>query len=178
MLIRIGTQNPVKIAAVTEVLGMCKPFFEGAQIETEAVSSGVAEQPRDLQEIVRGAINRGRNARRNADFGIGIEGGFGYLGYGPRWANFNVCALVRHEERIWTGISAGFEVDPRAVRLILDQDIDLDEAYRRLGLVTSARAGYEEQGITGYVTNGMRTRKDDIKEATLRAISSYLRERK
>jgi inosine/xanthosine triphosphatase len=68
MRIGVGSENPVKRAAVASVL-------EGS-IETVPVDSGVSEQPRSRAETVRGADTRAAAALdAGYDLGVGLEGG-------------------------------------------------------------------------------------------------------
>jgi inosine/xanthosine triphosphatase len=72
--IAVGSTNPVKIGAVHAVLG---PLVPSATIAGVAVASTVPDQPFGDDETIRGAIARARAAlaARDADLGVGIEGG-------------------------------------------------------------------------------------------------------
>ena len=70
MRIGVGSGNPVKRDATDRI-------FPDASIGTEAVPSGVSEQPIGRGETRRGAHNRAERARRagSYDLGVGLEGG-------------------------------------------------------------------------------------------------------
>lgn len=72
-VVAVGSRNPVKVAAVEELLG-----DRTERVESVAVESGVPEQPFGTDETRTGALNRARrslSADGEADLGVGIEGG-------------------------------------------------------------------------------------------------------
>ena len=70
MRIAVGSGNPVKRDATRRI-------FPDASIVTEAIPSGVSEQPIGRGETRRGAHNRAERALRagSYDLGVGLEGG-------------------------------------------------------------------------------------------------------
>jgi inosine/xanthosine triphosphatase len=66
----VGTENPVKRAAVERVVAE-------ATVAAVSVDPGVPDQPRGHAETARGAATRARRARaaEPADLGVGIESG-------------------------------------------------------------------------------------------------------
>ena len=74
MKIAIGSENPVKVAAVQSVVAQVWP---SAHILPLTVDSGVSAMPMSDRECLVGARNRAHNAMREeeADLGIGLEGG-------------------------------------------------------------------------------------------------------
>ena len=80
MELAVGSTNPVKITAVERTLERYEPSLTAV-----AVDSGVSEQPRSIEETVRGAENRARRAlaATDADFGVGLEGGVARLEGAP-----------------------------------------------------------------------------------------------
>ena len=72
--IKIGSQNKVKIGAVTEIL-RDYPHLAHAALESVDASSEVSDQPKSLDETIQGATNRARNAFRDCDYSIGLESG-------------------------------------------------------------------------------------------------------
>ena len=75
MRIAVGTENPVKIAAVREVF---EDLFKDEQVEVLGmpVDSTVPIQPFG-EEVIVGAKNRALKSLNSgdADYGVGIEGG-------------------------------------------------------------------------------------------------------
>ena len=78
MIIRVGTSslNPNKVEAVRELLPSY-PFLKDVIVEGVEVNSGVRDQPRGIDEIMQGAINRARGAYAygGTNLGVGIESG-------------------------------------------------------------------------------------------------------
>ena len=74
MKIAVGSHNPVKIAAVRNVL---LKVYPDAEVIAADVESGVPDMPLSDEIGIRGARNRARQARDllQADLGIGLEGG-------------------------------------------------------------------------------------------------------
>ena len=74
MKIAIGSENPVKVAAVQSVVAQVWP---SALILPLTVDSGVSAMPLSDHECIAGARNRARSAlqKKEADLGIGLEGG-------------------------------------------------------------------------------------------------------
>jgi len=74
MKIAVGSTNPVKVAAVRE---MVLRHWPEAEVIPVAVETGVSEMPMSDAESLSGARNRAHAARAiaNADLGIGLEGG-------------------------------------------------------------------------------------------------------
>src|SRR5688572_30530815 len=98
--VAVGSGNPVKLAAVMEVL---EGVWPGARVEAQPVPSGVADQPFGDDETIRGARERAMAARRalDADVGIGLEGGVVESSSGMRTCAW--CVIVHRDGREGTG---------------------------------------------------------------------------
>lgn len=74
MQVAIASLNPTKVGAVQAVLPLS---FPQAELVTISVESEVSHQPLSEEETKQGAINRSKNALRQAsvDVAIGLEGG-------------------------------------------------------------------------------------------------------
>lgn len=74
MKIAVGSLNPVKVTAVTDIFLRVWPE---AEIVPVSVPSGVSAMPLTDAETLAGARNRAVAARAalDADFGVGLEGG-------------------------------------------------------------------------------------------------------
>jgi inosine/xanthosine triphosphatase len=125
-VVRVGTLNPAKLAAVRGALGAHAADPDILSIQGVDVPSGVPDQPVGWEEIIAGARNRARAALAagGAELGIGIEdglvelpvGGTGAAGVGSTGSAveggpgiFNVgCAWVTDGRREGSGFSAGF----------------------------------------------------------------------
>ncbi|MBI4441268.1 inosine/xanthosine triphosphatase [Candidatus Woesearchaeota archaeon] len=167
MLITIGSTNPVKVAALTEILGDY-PLFAGAEIMGIAVPSGVAAQPMTEQETMDGAMNRARAAYRT-DYSFGVESGLKMVPYGRTgYMNFVTCAAFDGRE-FYLGQSSAFELPIEVINLVLRDGIESGIAFHTLGLTASANLKHEE-GTIGILTNGRITRKEYLKEAIRNAL--------
>ena len=72
MIVRVGTANPMKIAATRKAFAK---FFKSAKVVGVEVPSPVSAQPISFGEIVRGARGRARQAFADCDYAVGIEAG-------------------------------------------------------------------------------------------------------
>ncbi|WP_372650567.1 inosine/xanthosine triphosphatase [Draconibacterium sp.] len=75
MRIVVASKNPVKINATDAGFST---YFEGVEVLSVSVESGVSDQPKSDAETLKGALNRVENARiefSDADYWVGIEGG-------------------------------------------------------------------------------------------------------
>src|SRR5207249_9006643 len=69
--VNVGSTNPVKVRAVANVFRGLFPKRR-PQVKPVDVTSKVSEQPFEV-EAIEGAINRAREALKEADYGVGIE---------------------------------------------------------------------------------------------------------
>ena len=72
MIVRVGTANPMKIAATRKAFAK---FFRKVKVVGVEVPSSVSAQPISFGEIVRGARERARRAFADCDYAVGIEAG-------------------------------------------------------------------------------------------------------
>ncbi|WP_087971953.1 DUF84 family protein [Oceanobacillus rekensis] len=149
MNIAIGSKNPTKILAVTEV-------FPNAYITSFDVHSGVAAQPFSDMETKQGAINRAKRcAELKPDtFGIGLEGGVMYVDNQLYLCNWG--ALVTPDGRIFTGSGA---------RVVLPKEIEAGlKEGKELGDLMDGYARKQEvrkkEGAIGIFTNDLVSRKE------------------
>jgi inosine/xanthosine triphosphatase len=153
--IRVASLNMNKIDAVREVF----PSYEVTGI---ACTSGVREQPMDLDEIIRGAIFRARSIFGNCEYSVGIEDGISHVP-GTRSGYMNFCACAIYDgKQIFLGLGPAFEYPPECTRKVVDEEITISEAF--IPFTEKPDIGYEE-GIIGWLTRGRISRKDYTKHA-------------
>ncbi|GAA0433715.1 MAG: DUF84 family protein [Bacillota bacterium] len=147
MNITVGSSNPAKLKAVTEV-------FPESYVTSKRVQSHVAAQPFSDDETRQGAINRAiACAEGSNNFGIGLEGGVMYIGDQLYLCNWG--ALVTPEETVYTASGA---------RIILPKELatELTEG-KELGYLMDAYANKEDvskkEGAIGVFTNYLMTRQ-------------------
>lgn len=163
----VGSTNPTKIGAARRAF---QTLFPDVVVTGVDVASGVSEQPVGEDETMQGALNRARAAReaRNADWGVGIEGGV--LFRGDECWQIQYCAVVHRDGRtglcgglqfllppvVAEGIRAGGEVGP-----LFDQISGQQDTKRKGGAI-------------GYLTNGAVLREDIYTYMVAGALVRYL----
>jgi inosine/xanthosine triphosphatase len=168
MNIRVGSKNPVKVSAVDETIRGYE-FLAEAAVEAADAASEVGEQPQSLEETIRGAMNRARNAYQNCDYSFGIEDG---LMEAPHASGnfFNVCACVIHDGKDFhLGLSSAHPIPKEIMRLITERGYDMSQAFYETGLTQNQKLGSAE-GAVAILTRGRLTRKDCVKQAVMMAL--------
>lgn len=162
MIIIVGSENPVKLAAVEAVF---HPYGESSVdrhvIRGVPAKSGVREQPLSLDETIFGACQRARHALtldKKAALAIGLESGvFTILieiDDQRRMLDLCACAILKRDENQPSiGLSSAWEVPPTVASMLSPSDlptltvdspmdmIDMDEAFFRAGLTKEKKIG-------------------------------------
>ena len=147
--IALGTKNPAKIKA-----GELAARELSAELISIDVSSEVSEQPFSDEETIEGAINRARNAMKEADaeFGLGLEGGVVNTPYGLFICNWG--ALVTRRDKCFIGGGARIKLPDEIAQELFDgRELGpvMDEYTRQEGIRKS-------EGAVGVFSNGRVTR--------------------
>lgn len=169
MIIRVGSANPVKLAAIRAVMG---ERFPQAIFESVTVASGVPDQPLGLEQTLRGARNRATAAfavTPTPGLAVALESGLvpvpqtrtGYM-------NLTACAIFDGRE-MYLGLGPAFELPDEVTRLVVHEGLELDPAVHRAGLTDNQRIGYS-QGIIGILSQGRVTREDYSRPAVSMAL--------
>jgi inosine/xanthosine triphosphatase len=176
MKINIGTKNNIKIEALRETIAGYD-FLAGAVVEGIECGSAVSDQPKSLEETVRGAKNRAQSAFNDCrealsaakgDLSAGIEDGLMLVpGSLTGFMNLCVCALY-DGKRYYLGTSAGFEYPPAAIDLV-KKGKDVNQAFHELGLTNDPEVGSSE-GAIGILTKNRWRRKDTVKQSIIAAL--------
>jgi inosine/xanthosine triphosphatase len=168
MYIIVGSQNPVKIAAVRAVL---PALFASARIEGNAVPSGVSAQPRSDAETRQGARNRAQAvlATSEADLAIGLEGGVTATEDG-----LMTCAWCVVLDRTGQqGIGGGAHVLlPPAVAHHIQQGTELGHAMDMLVQQHNTRHG---DGAIGILTGNLINRQASFEVVIRYALAPFRR---
>jgi inosine/xanthosine triphosphatase len=140
------------LGAVAETLAGY-PRFADAEVCGFKASSNVSEQPRSMQETLRGARNRAAGAlasRPGVRVAFGIESGVFEIGE----QMFDICACVAVVAggREAVGWSSAFQIPPRVARHVR-LGLDLSQASNAAGLSADPKLG-EGQGLIGVLTEG------------------------
>jgi len=156
--VHVGTDNPVKVRAVRRVF---EDLFDRTRVRMVPVASGVPEQPFD-QEAPVGAMNRGRAALQQADFGVGIEAGLIWDPSVGDYLDVQYCAVVDRAGRVTLGHGPGFEYPPGVVAMA-KAGATVGEAMAEL---TGIREIGSKYGAIGFLTE-RRMDRDALTEAAV-----------
>jgi len=169
MKVAVGSANPVKIAAVENVV---KRAWPGAVVEGVSVSSDVSEMPMSSKEAIQGATNRAKAAltKLNADLGIGLEGSAIDTEHGMFMTGWTVA--VHSDGRVGVG-GGGSILLPEKIAKELRKG-------RELGPVIDEVIGQhntkQNQGTTGVLTNGLLNRTQAFEHQVINALALFLKE--
>lgn len=168
MTVSVGSRNPVKVQAVTQVM---REIFDASGITWTVraceADSNVPPQPIGLETIFDGALNRARHALESvggATYGIGIEAGI----YEVRGVSLDVqyCIILDTEGWMTVGHSGGFVYPPSVLREV--------EKGHEIGDIFATLSGNEnikrEQGAIGMLSKGHIDRTAFTRHAVLMAM--------
>ncbi|MEX2723038.1 MAG: inosine/xanthosine triphosphatase [Candidatus Freyarchaeota archaeon] len=153
-IIAVGSENPVKIAAVKNVM---QKLLGDVKICGVKVSSGTPPQPLGLKQTLEGAINRAQKALAKVDgaiLGVGIEAGLidirlnGELHY----LDFQYCVILDKEGRRTFGAGPGFEYPPIVNQKVIKQNFEVGEVMEE---ITGIKNLGEKMGAIGYLSHGL-----------------------
>jgi len=167
MKIAVGSTNPVKVAAVREVLRRVYPQMEMVGLE---VDSGVSAQPWGEGAAREGAIRRARRALEGgkAELGVGIEGGVVETEWGLMTCAW--CAIVDAAGRM--GLGGGVHLLlPPSVRPLLEKGAELGEAMDAL---TGMEDTKRKMGAVGILTAGLSSRQEAYEHIVKLALARFL----
>jgi inosine/xanthosine triphosphatase len=167
MLIAVGSANPVKIAAVADVVHQVWPQ---ATVQGVAAPSGVADQPWGHAEMQQGAFQRAQAALATlqADLGFGLEGGLVETAWGVTTMNWTVA--VDRGGRVGLGTSGGVLLPDRVVAWVRE-GLELGEAMDRLAGAHDTKRG---PGAIGILSAGLVTRTTIYASAVACALAPFL----
>jgi inosine/xanthosine triphosphatase len=152
MKIAVGSRNPVKLAAVRNVM---RRVYPAATIVPADVRSGVSPNPLSDEEAIRGAVARAKRAAKAeaADLGIGMEGSTTVIDGRLMTAGW---AAVYDGKRCHVG-GGGHVALPRAVRRrVMDDGAELGAAMDEL---TGGKNTKQKMGAIGILTGGLSSRQ-------------------
>lgn len=167
MKIAVGSHNPIKIAAVRNVLLRVHPRARFAAVE---VDSTVSSMPLSDQEAIKGACQRARRARTllNADLGIGLEGGSTTICGQHMTAGW---AAVFDGKRFGVGGGGHLLLPPEVDRKILHEDKELGTAIDELIGEENIK---QKMGAIGILTKGLSTRQRAYEYILIYALAPLL----
>ena len=144
-------------------------FLKDMAVEGIDAGSGVADQPKTLEETVIGAKNRAVAVFTDGDYGVGIEDGLMVVG-GSLTGFMNICVCSFYDGKTHhLGLSPAFEYPPKAIGLVAKEGVDINQAFYSLGLTDNPKVG-SAQGAIGILTKGRWDRKLMVKLAVAAAL--------
>jgi inosine/xanthosine triphosphatase len=144
-------------------------MFKHAEIISRKTDSGVSDQPKSLEETVRGAINRAKSAFQDCKYSFGIESGLMAVPHTKTgYMDMAICAIYDGSQ-IHLGMSSAFECPIEITRLVFEEGLDLNQASQRIGITTDPKIG-DSQGLVGVISKGHIMRRD----YTIQAIKTAL----
>lgn len=170
MRIAVGSTNPTKIQPVIEIFSH---HFKRCKVEGVSIPSGVSEQPMNIDEMYKGALNRAKNSLKtvkDADFGVGIEGGLHKHSFG--WFEHSIVVIVNRKGHIGVGATGGL-VLPEIIMDSIHKGNNLEEAID--SHFKTHKVG-EGVGMFGIFTKGVVTRSEGVRHGVAFALSRFLHE--
>lgn len=169
MQVIVASKNPVKLEAVKKAFSEMFPQ-ESFSYQTLAVDSGVADQPMDETEALRGATNRVQAAATQvpqADYWVGIEGGIHREG-----EDMYVCshAVVRGKSGYMSKSRTGLFLLPRIVSEAIRSQMDLNQAIEE---VFGETGSGQKMGAVGILTHQAIPRVRYAAEAVIFALIPF-----
>lgn len=170
-IVAVGSKNKTKTAPVKEVFSK---HFQKLKVVAVDVESGVSEQPMSDDESFLGAKNRAQNALKkvkNADFGVGIEGGIHEYPYGH--FERSMVVIMDRKGDFGIGATGGLALPPKIVKHIkngknLEQAVDALFGTKEIG---------EGIGMFGVMTKGVVTRSSGTVHGVAFALARFLHEK-
>jgi inosine/xanthosine triphosphatase len=168
MKINVGSANVIKVGAVQEILEDY-PHLKDAVVASLEAPSGVSDQPKSLEETIRGAMNRASGAFKDCTYGIGIESGLMAVP-NTKTGFMDVCACAIFDGKDYhLGLSSAWEAPKQVMEYMMNEGLDMNQAAFKAGLSQNPKVGAAE-GLVGVMTKGRLTRKEYTKEALRTAL--------
>ncbi len=168
MIINIGSKNLIKVEAVREILKEYSRLKTAEIIATESPSE-VSNQPKSLEETIKGAMSRAKNSFNNCAYSFGVESGLMAVPHTKTgYMDVCVCAIFDGKE-YHLGLSSAWEAPQKVADYMLKEGLDMNDAAHKAGLTKNPKVGSAE-GLVGIMTKGRLTRKEYTKEAIRTAL--------
>src|SRR5680860_212725 len=168
MKVNVGSNNEVKVGAVRE-MAPDYDFLSNAEIQGLSVNSEVSDQPKSLEETINGAINRAINSFNSCDYSFGIEDGLMAVAK-TKTGFMNICACVIYDgSNFHMGLSSAFEYPIEVTKIVLLENVEINESFHRVGLTDNPKVGSAE-GAISILTKGRLSRKEYTKQAVMNAL--------
>ncbi|MEZ4712854.1 MAG: inosine/xanthosine triphosphatase [Caldilineaceae bacterium] len=170
--IAVGSTNPVKLAAVRNVV---QRIWPQAEVVGVAAASGVRSQPLNDDEAIAGAVNRARAARAavGAGLGFGLEGYVLQTQHGmfvSAWTAAIGLAADGTTERVGLGASGRFQL-PEWLAQEVRHGAELGPLMDRTFHGENTK---QKQGAVGIFTNGLMERTEALQVGVTFALTRFI----
>lgn len=168
--IAVGSKNPVKVKAAENAFK--RVFGLNLKVVSVPVSSGVSNMPMNFREMLEGAKNRAKRAIEiiDADFGVGIEGGFKKRKIGTFLTSF--VAIV-DRQGTWGYAQGGGLLMPKIIiRKVKEEKKELGEVMDEIRGIKNTK---EKEGCVGFMTNNLIPRQKAFEETIISALSRFIK---
>jgi len=173
MKINVGSQNRVKIQGVIDAFKKYKKSLPNVEIEGVDVNIKEFGHPQNIQETMKGALDRAREAFVNCDLSIGLESGFVEVP-GSRTGYLEIGVAVLYDGKdIYTGLSSAFEWPEKVTQYIIQGKGDGSQAFKEMGYTNLKKLGAETGGVSGQLTKGRITREETIVQSIVMALVAF-----
>lgn len=170
MIIAVGSTNPTKIQPVIEIFSH---HYKNCKVKGVSVASGIADQPMNIDDMYRGALNRAKKALqkvKDAHYGVGIEGGLHKHSFG--WFEHSIVVIINKKNQIGIGASGGLVLPEIIIDSIhkgknLEEAVDTQFKTKKIG---------EGIGMFGIFTKGVVTRSEGVRHGVAFALGRFLHE--
>ena len=170
MRIHVGSKNRTKIKAVIDAVKLYPNLFPNPEVIGINLNVGLFGHPKNIEETVRGAVERARNAHSDCDYSFGLEGGLMEVPLSKTgFMEVGVCAIY-DGKNFYLGLSPAFEWPKQVTNLILSNKADASQAFKQLGLTHHEKLGAVEGGIIGFLTDRRLTRENSTKYSIIMAL--------
>ena len=176
MLVIVGSENPVKIKAVKNVL---KSFFgRKLRVKGVKVDLNLPKQPIGLEETIKGAIKRAKFAldfEKNVDYGIGIEAGLIKVPYTiSGYMDQQITAILDRSLCLTIGASSMFELPKSIIENIIKKNSEMEEVIEEFFGVKNIG---KKQGAIGYFSYGKINRLKLTEQSVIMALIPRMNKR-
>jgi inosine/xanthosine triphosphatase len=170
MNISVGSKNVTKVKAVQDTVALYPVLFPEPLVTGMDVEVGLFHHPKNIEETVRGAIERAKKSFVNCTYSFGLEGGLFEVPYSKSgYMEIGACAIF-DGKNTYLGLSPAFEWPEKVTQLITADLADASQAFNQLGLTEQVKLGAQEGGILGLLTGGRLTREDQTKYSIIMAL--------
>jgi len=168
--VAVGSKNPVKIEATKKAFE--KVFNCEIEIIDISIPSDVSDMPMSFKEMLKGAKNRASRAieKVNADYGVGLEGGFGHEEIGIFLSGF---VAIINRQGVW-GYSKrrGLFMPEKIIKQIKEEKKELGDVMDEIRGMKNTK---QHEGCVGFMTDNLIPRQKELEGTIIYALSRFTR---